>query len=102
MRRLFLSCLVALGVALWPGAQAALAAPSALGDFNGDGRADLVVGVPYEDVGTVSDAGAINVLYGTATGISATGNQFWHQNSAGVLDAAEAGDRFGAALAAGA
>jgi len=74
----------------------------AAGDFNGDGRADLAVGAWLEDVGTVSNAGTVNVLYGTAAGLSATGNQLWHQDSAGVLDAAEAGDRFGAALATGA
>src|SRR3954453_13129969 len=72
----------------------------AVGDFNGDGRTDLAIGVPGENVGAIADAGAVNVLYGTAGGLSAAGNQFWHQNVAGVADIAEAGDRFGAALAA--
>jgi hypothetical protein len=70
------------------------------GDFNGDGFADLAVGVPYEDVGTVAAAGAVNVLYGSAAGLSAAGNQLWHQQRAGVADATEPGDRFGSALAA--
>src|SRR4030095_9864202 len=35
------------------------------GDFNNDGFADLAVGAPFEDVGTVFDAGALNVLYGS-------------------------------------
>jgi hypothetical protein len=75
-------------------------APAA-GDLNGNGHEDLAAGVLLEEVGTVSNAGAVNVLYGTAAaGLSATGNQFWHQNSAGVLDAAEPGDQFGLALAA--
>jgi hypothetical protein len=100
MHRLLLIVLLALGVAtVWPGAQAALAATSA--DFNGDGRGDVAVGVPNEDVGTVDRAGAVNVLYGTDTGLSATGNQFWNQESAGVIGGAEAGDQFGFALAAG-
>ncbi len=70
----------------------------AAGDLNGNGRADLAVGVLWEDVGSVQRAGAVNVLYGTASGLSASGNQFWHQNSPGVLDVAEEDDRFGSAL----
>ena len=73
----------------------------AAGDFNGDGRADLAVGVPFEDAGGVFDAGAVNVLYGSAGGLSASRNQIWHQESPGVADAAEFVDRFGSALAAG-
>lgn len=69
-----------------------------LGDFNGDGRGDLAVGVPDEDIGGVSDAGAVNVIYGSASGLVSAGNQFWHQNSPGILDAAENGDNFGSSL----
>ncbi len=78
------------------------------GDFDGDGRDDLAIGVPYEDISngdaTITNAGAVNVIYGTyyQFGLSAAaGDQFWHQNSAGINDAAEAYDHFGAALAAG-
>jgi hypothetical protein len=71
----------------------------AAGDFNGDGFADLAVGVPFE-VGIVR-SGAVNVLYGSATGLSGVGSQLWTQNSPGVVDSSEAGDRFGHALAAG-
>ncbi len=73
----------------------------ASGDFNGDGHADLAVGVPCEKVGSVLEAGAVNVLYGSTAGLSATGNQLWHQASPGILGAAEEGDAFGWALAAG-
>jgi FG-GAP repeat protein len=75
----------------------------AAGDFNGDGYDDLAVGVRYEDVGSIVDAGAVNVVYGSTAGLSATApdDQFWHQNSSGVRDAAEAGDDFGWSLAAG-
>ena len=73
----------------------------ARGDFNGDGIGDLAVGVPFEDVGNVIDAGAVNIIYGSATGLSASGNQFWTQDSPGVSDVAETGDRFGSTLAAG-
>ena len=36
-------------------------------DFNGDGSADLAVGVPGEDVNGISNAGAVNVIYGSHT-----------------------------------
>lgn len=73
----------------------------ARGDFNNDGFEDLAIGVPLEDIGGVVDAGAVQVIYGTASGLSAANRQFWSQNSANVEDAAEAGDRFGSALTAG-
>ncbi|MBK8046254.1 MAG: FG-GAP repeat protein [Anaerolineales bacterium] len=72
-----------------------------VGDFNGDNRDDLAIGVPNEDWGAVADAGAVNVLYGAAGGLSAVNNQFWSQTTAGVLDVVEAGDAFGRSLAAG-
>jgi hypothetical protein len=72
----------------------------AAGDFNGDGCADLAIGVPYEDLGTIDAAGAVNVVYGSASGLTTTGNQLWHQAVSGVIGAAEDGDRFGYALAA--
>ena len=82
-------------------AERGCAPQGAAGDFNGDGRADLAVGVPQEDVGTVTDAGAVNILYGGASGLSSSQDQFWHQNQPGVRNSAEAGDRFGSALASG-
>ena len=101
MRRPLLKRAVAMGLAcVWLGVPTtALGAVRA--DFNDDGRGDLAVGVPFENLGSVSDAGAVNVLYGGAGGLSATGNQFWRQNSSGVLGASESGDNFGWALAAG-
>jgi hypothetical protein len=73
------------------------------GDLNGDGYADLAVGVPREDVGSpeVTDAGVVNILYGSSTGLTATGDQLWYQDSAGVIGVAQQGDYFGSALAGG-
>jgi hypothetical protein len=75
------------------------------GDFNGDGLADLAVGVPFEDAGTVVDAGIVCVYYGSPTGILLPSQSgipvVWTQNSAGVPDASETGDQFGFALAWG-
>ncbi|MGH2759691.1 MAG: FG-GAP repeat protein, partial [Actinomycetota bacterium] len=68
------------------------------GDFDSDGLADLAVGVPFEDVGSISDAGAVQVLYGGPAGLSSAGDQVFHQDSPGVNDTAEAGDNFAAAL----
>jgi FG-GAP repeat len=66
-----------------------------------DGQADLAVGIPGESIGATADAGAVHVLYGTsANGLTATGSQFLHQNTSGVLDTSEAGDRFGHAITA--
>jgi hypothetical protein len=74
----------------------------AAGNINGDGRADLAVGVPDEDIGADDYAGAVNVLYGASpVGLHRMGNQFWHQDSPGVVDAASSSDEFGAALAVG-
>lgn len=83
----------------------------AANDFNGDGRDDLAIGVPDEDVlvsrnggfTTVTNAGEVNVVYGSAQGLSATvlpRPQAWHQDVINVDGVAAAGDRFGAALAA--
>jgi FG-GAP repeat len=92
-------CVVLVGALLaLPGVASAATVKA---DFNGDGRGDLAVGAPYEeDAGSpyYEDTGAVNVLYGTASGLSASGNQFWHQNSPGILDVAEEDDRFGRAL----
>jgi hypothetical protein len=73
----------------------------AAGDFDGDGTDDLAVSVPTENVGAVTDAGSVNVLYGSALGLTSAGNQLWHQDSPGILDAAEATDEFGFPAMAG-
>jgi hypothetical protein len=71
------------------------------GDFNGDGFNDLAIGVPFEDLGAVVDTGAVNVIYGSAAGLTSVGNQIWHQNIAGINNLSETGDRFGFSLACG-
>ena len=75
------------------------------GDFNGDGFADLAVGVPGEDLGSpvIRDAGSVNVIYGSASGLSATvvADQVWSQDSGGVEGGIERGDRFGSSLSSG-
>jgi hypothetical protein len=77
------------------------ASPSVRADFDGDGFADLAVGVPLEDTAGNTNDGGVNVIYGSAGGLTATGSQFWNQNSTGIFGAAESGDEFGLSLAAG-
>ncbi|MFE0489455.1 FG-GAP-like repeat-containing protein [Streptomyces griseoaurantiacus] len=67
-----------------------------LGDINGDGYQDLVVGAPGEDLGGVEDTGALTVLYGSASGIDTTsGAQFFAQSTAGVPGGDEEYDSLG-------
>jgi hypothetical protein len=69
----------------------------AAGDFNNDGFADLAAGAPWESVGSLGQAGAVSVLYGSAGGLTATGGQLFTQ----VAGTVEAIDQFGAQLATG-
>jgi hypothetical protein len=64
-------------------------------DFNGDGFGDLVAGSPGEDLGGVAVAGAVHVIYGSASGLSARGSQRWTQDSPGVKGVATRGASFG-------
>jgi hypothetical protein len=73
----------------------------AAGDFNGDGNADLAIGVLMENADSVPESGAVHVLYGTATGLNAVGNDFWTQGNAGLGAVSEEWDFFGISLAAG-
>ena len=75
----------------------------ASGDFNNDGHTDLAIGVPDEDVGPDVDAGAVNVIYGSPSGLSSAvlDDQFWHQDSANIEDFTDTSEHFGSALAAG-
>lgn len=74
-------------------------------DHDKDGCTDLVVGVPAEDVDTKTDAGSVQIIYGAAAGLS-TGKAaltLVQGTGAGsvLASAAEEGDRFGHAVAAG-
>jgi hypothetical protein len=73
----------------------------ATGDFNGDIFTDLAVGVPGENVGAVTDAGAVELFYGGGGGLPGVGDQLLRQGAAGLAGTAEVGDQFGAALSSG-
>ncbi|WP_328889344.1 S1 family peptidase [Streptomyces sp. NBC_00316] len=75
-------------------------------DYDEDGCTDLVVATPADDIGTVADAGMVDILHGAPGGIG-TGTKkdthFEQGAGTGVIaaSASESGDRMGQALAAG-
>ena len=85
----------------------------AIGDIDADGFADVVIGAPDDNyrpsnyycrvrgTSACGNVGAVNILYGTANGLNAAGDQFFNQNSSGIEELAQTGDEFGAALSLG-
>ena len=74
--------------------------------MNGDGYADLAIGVPFERVINSNSAGAVITLYGSASGLQAPASgalvsQLWTQASTANFGPVEGGDQFGSALASG-
>ncbi|MEU2783273.1 FG-GAP-like repeat-containing protein [Streptomyces sp. NPDC007110] len=67
-----------------------------IGDTDGDGYLDVATGLPGEDLDAVTDAGAVLVLRGGASGLTGTGAKAFTQNTAKVPGTAEKSDRFGA------
>jgi len=70
-----------------------------VGDVNGDGFADIALGIPGEDIGDLTDAGSVALVPGSASGVTGTGTQTFHQDTAGVPGAAENDDQFGVSSA---
>ena len=69
----------------------------AVADFNHDGYDDVAIGA----YGTNSEAGGVGVLYGSSTGLTLMGHQWFTQDSTGVPGTATAQNQFGRSLAAG-
>ncbi|MFJ6930637.1 FG-GAP repeat protein [Streptomyces nigra] len=65
------------------------------GDTDGDGHPDLAVGAPGEDVGGVSDAGAVWVLRGDRSGLTNVRAKSFDQQHADIPGVAESSDRWG-------
>lgn len=68
---------------------------------NGDLYAELIIGVPHEDIGGEADAGAFHVLQGTLSGSTAWNNTLYTQEDLTSLETHEEFDQFAAALASG-
>jgi hypothetical protein len=68
------------------------------GDINGDGIDDLAVGVPGKELGYDDNAGGVDILYGTRSGLTGRGAQAFTQNTPGVPGTAELSDTFGSAV----
>lgn len=99
---------LASAVALVPVAVFAISAPAnascstrVTSDFDGDGYADVAVGEPLRDIGEFNYAGAVQINYGSSSGITATGRQYFDEDSAGIAGTPSYDDRFGYALTAG-
>lgn len=78
----------------------------ASGDFNGDGKLDLAVGSPGDNVATpavTTNAGTVTVLYGDAggQGLLPFDGLLLSQESAGIVGGAESEDLFGATVVSG-
>jgi hypothetical protein len=110
MRRILVALVLGAVASVWPAAGGlahgptatqAAPTPSLQADFNNDGADDLAVGVPLENVGATVWAGAVNVLYGSAAGLTGGGSQLFSQATAGVPGSAETDDGFGSTLATG-
>ncbi|MEU6140280.1 VCBS repeat-containing protein [Streptomyces sp. NPDC047081] len=88
-----------VGGVLLPSVPAAAGHGAVPGDFNGDGYRDAVLPAPGANVSGKEAAGAVVVLYGSASGLSTGRRKTITQNTTGVPGAAEAYDGFGAATA---
>ncbi|GED87072.1 FG-GAP and VCBS repeat-containing protein [Streptomyces sp. 6-11-2] len=73
-------------------------------DADLDGCSDLVVGNPFEDIGTVPDSGSVHVYYGSTKGLNAGGKavkEFYQGSGKALGGGPETDDWVGYALAAG-
>ncbi|MFJ5547243.1 FG-GAP-like repeat-containing protein [Streptomyces sp. NPDC093225] len=64
-------------------------------DYNGDGYPDLAISASEATVGTVEQAGAVAVAYGSATGIGKAGTRLVTQTDANGTEAPDPGGRWG-------
>ncbi|MFI2374394.1 FG-GAP repeat domain-containing protein [Streptomyces sp. NPDC018964] len=73
-------------------------------DADLDGCSDLVIGTPYEDLGTVPDAGVVQLFYGSTAGLNAGSKavkEFYQGADQALNGGPEAEDWLGYAVAAG-
>ncbi|WPO73119.1 FG-GAP-like repeat-containing protein [Streptomyces sp. KN37] len=76
----------------------AFGASLSAGDVNGDGKAEVAVGVPGESLDAATGTGAVILLKGAAKaegGMTGKGAVAYNQSTAGVPGVSETGDDFG-------
>jgi hypothetical protein len=73
-----------------------------VGDYNLDGYADVLTGLPNEDItrsgANQSNAGTTLLLKGTSTGLTGSGALSFHQDTSGVTGWTEPNDKFGSSV----
>jgi hypothetical protein len=79
----------------------ALGTSLAVDDFDNDGYADLAMGAKGEDVGSVDDAGAVLIAYGSSSGITGARDQLITRNGDGLTVPPTGFEFYGATLASG-
>jgi hypothetical protein len=69
-------------------------------DFNGDGYRDLAYSHAYSGISGADGwwGGAVNIVYGTASGLDTSHTRIVHQDSAGIPGTGEEDDMFGESL----
>ena len=66
---------------------------ASIGDFNGDGFADLIVGAPYADLGTGPESGVSYVVFGGTANLAAFDNE--DGKADGIIDLGKLTSAFG-------
>jgi hypothetical protein len=73
-----------------------------IGDDNDDGYADVLTGLPGEDLTRSginrTNAGMVLLLKGASSGLTGSGAQWAHQDRSGIPGVTESNDRFGSAV----
>ncbi|OAH13180.1 FG-GAP repeat protein [Streptomyces jeddahensis] len=72
-----------------------------VGDYNGDGYADVLAGAPNEDItrsGNRTNAGSAWLLKGTSSGLTGSGSLSFSQDTSGISGYTESNDKLGSAV----
>lgn len=73
------------------------------GDFDGDGRDDVLIGAPFKEIGTDDESGAIFVVPGARRGLAPAAGRYFTRLSPGMVEVPPDGyaSVFGLEIAAG-